>query len=71
MVMSRDQNAGRSHYIKNDNSSPDRVDEFKYLGTTLTDQNSVQKEIKIKLRLGNACYQFGAESFVFHFAFQK
>ena len=32
MVMSRDQNAGRSHSIKNDNSSFERVEEFKYLG---------------------------------------
>ena len=36
MVMSRDQNAGRSHSIKTDNSSFKRVEEFKYLGTTLT-----------------------------------
>ena len=32
------------------------MEEFKYLGTTLTYQNSIQKEIKIKLRSGNACY---------------
>jgi hypothetical protein len=30
MVMSRDQNAGQSHSIKNDNSSSERVEEFKY-----------------------------------------
>jgi len=36
-VMSRDQNAGRSHSIKIDNSSFERVEELKYLGTTLTD----------------------------------
>ena len=36
MVISGDQNAGRSHNIKTDNSSLDRVEEFKYLGTTLT-----------------------------------
>ena len=36
MVMSRDQNAGRTHSMKSDNSSFERVDEFKYLGTTLT-----------------------------------
>jgi len=35
MVMSRDQNAGRSHNIKFYNSSFERVEEFKYLGTTL------------------------------------
>jgi len=53
MVMSRDQNAGRSHNIKTDNSSFERVEEFKYLGTTLTDQNSIQKEIKSRLPSGN------------------
>ena len=31
MIMSRDQNAGQSHYIKIDNSSFERVEEFKYL----------------------------------------
>jgi hypothetical protein len=36
MVISRDQNAGRSHSIKTDNSSFERVEELKYLGTTLT-----------------------------------
>jgi len=30
MIMSRDQNAGRSHSIKIDNSSIERVEEFKY-----------------------------------------
>ena len=34
MVVSRDQNAGRSHNIKIDNNSFERVEEFKYLGTT-------------------------------------
>jgi len=44
MVMSRDQNAGRSHNIKNDNSSIERVEGFKYLRTTLMHQNSIQEE---------------------------
>ena len=55
MVMSRDQNAARSHNIKNDYSSNERVEEFKYLGTTLTYQNS-SHEIKSRLTSGNACY---------------
>jgi len=38
MVMSRDQNERRSHDIKNDNSSFERMEEFKYLGTTLTNK---------------------------------
>jgi hypothetical protein len=33
MVMSRDENAGRSHNMKIDNRSFERVEEFKYLGT--------------------------------------
>ena len=33
MVMSRDQNAGRSHIMKTDNRSSERVEEFKHLGT--------------------------------------
>jgi hypothetical protein len=54
-----------------DNSSIERVEEFKYLGTTLTNQNSIQEEIKSRLKLGNACYYWSAESFVFQFAIQK
>jgi hypothetical protein len=56
MVMSRDRNAGRGHGVKIDNSSIERVEEIKYLGVTLTDQNSIQEEIKSRLKLGNACY---------------
>ena len=36
MVMFRDQNARRSHNINFDSRSFERVEEFKYLGTTLT-----------------------------------
>ena len=32
------------------------VEEFKYLGTNLTNQNSIQEEIKSILKSGNACY---------------
>jgi hypothetical protein len=45
MVMSRDQNAGRNHNIRIDKSSFERVKEFKYLGTNLTNQNSIQEEV--------------------------
>jgi len=41
-VKSRDQNAGRIHSIETDISSFERVEEFKYSGTTLTYQNSIQ-----------------------------
>ena len=54
--MFRDQNAGRIHSVRIDNSTFERVEEFKYLGTTLRNQNSIAEEIKSRLRLGNACY---------------
>ena len=56
MVMSRDQNAGQNHSVRIDNSTFERVEEFKYLGTSLTIQNSIQEERKSRLRSGNACY---------------
>ena len=56
MVRSRDQNPGRSHNMKSDNRSFERVEKFKYLETTLTYQNSIQEEIKSRLNSGNACY---------------
>ena len=43
MVMSRDQNAGRSYSIKTDNSSFERVERVQILGTTLLHQNSIQE----------------------------
>ena len=57
MVMSRAQNAGRIHSVRIDNSTFGRVEEFKYLGTTLTNQNSIAEEIKSRLRSGNACFR--------------
>jgi len=54
--MSRDQNAGRSHNIKIGNSSFERVEQFKYMGTTLTNQNSIQEEIKCRFKSRKACY---------------
>ena len=44
MVMSRDQNARRSHSLRIDNSTFERVEDFKYLGTNLTHQNSIPEE---------------------------
>ena len=56
MLVSRDQNAGHSHNMKTDNRSFEMVEVFKYLGTTLTNQNSIPEEIKSRLKSGNACY---------------
>jgi len=32
------------------------VELFKYLGITLTNQNYIHEEIKVRLKSGNACY---------------
>jgi len=56
VVTSRDQNAGRSINMKVDNRSFERVEDFKYLGTNLVNQNSIQEGIKSRLKSGNACY---------------
>ena len=56
MLNGKDQNAGQNHSVRIDNSTFGRVEEFKYLGTTLTIQNSIREEIKSRLRSGNACY---------------
>jgi hypothetical protein len=55
IVMSRDQNAERIHSVRTDNSTFERVEEFKYLGTALTNQNSTAEEMKSRLRSGGAC----------------
>jgi len=46
MAMSRDQNAGRIHSVRIDNSTFERVEEFKYLGTTLIDQISIAEKLR-------------------------
>ena len=71
MVMSGDQNAGRGHNVKIDNSSFEKVEEFKYLGTTVRNQNSIQKEIKSRLKSWNACYHSVHNLSVFQFAIHK
>jgi hypothetical protein len=56
MVASRDQDAGRSYNINIDNSSSEKLEEIKYLGTTYTNQYPLYLEIKSRLNSGNACY---------------
>ena len=50
MLMSRDQNAERSRNKKIDNSSFEKVKQFKYLGSDLKYQNSIQEEIKNRVK---------------------
>ena len=34
------------------------MEQLQYLGTTVTNENSIQKEIKSRLQSGNACYHW-------------
>jgi len=45
MVTSQDQKAGPSHNIKNDNSSFERLEQFKYLEQP-KHQNVIQEELR-------------------------
>jgi hypothetical protein len=56
MVMSRDQNAGRSHNLKIYNRSFEWLKSLNTWLTNFTNKNSIQEEIKIRLKSGNACY---------------
>jgi hypothetical protein len=56
MLLSRHQNVGRYWDIKMGNRSFGNVSQFKYLLTTVTNQNVSQQEINWRLNSGNACY---------------
>jgi hypothetical protein len=57
MLLSRHQNVGQNRDIKIANRSFENMSQFKYLGTTVTNQNLIQEEIKRKFNSCNACYQ--------------
>jgi hypothetical protein len=56
MLLSRHRHAGQSYDIKIANRCFENVAKFRYLGTTITNQNMIQDEIKRRLNSGNACY---------------
>jgi hypothetical protein len=56
MIMSRHPNSGQNQNIRIANELFENVAKFKYLGTTLTNQNDIHDEIKSRLNSGNACY---------------
>jgi hypothetical protein len=53
--MSRHPNSEQNQNIRIANESFENVAEFKYLGTTLTNQNDIHDEIKNRLNSGNYC----------------
>jgi hypothetical protein len=55
MLLSRHQNVGQNRDIIIANRSFENVSQFKYLGTTVTNQDLIQEEIKRRLNSGNAC----------------
>jgi hypothetical protein len=56
MLLSHHQNAGQNYDTEIANRCFENVAQFGYLGTTKINQNLIQKGIKRRLILGNACY---------------
>jgi hypothetical protein len=56
MIMSRHPNSGQNQNIRIANESFEKLAQFKYLGTTLTNQNDIRDEIKSRLNSENASY---------------
>jgi hypothetical protein len=57
MLMSRSQKLRQKHSIKIATRSFQDVAKFECFGTTLTDRNHIQEEIKSRLNSRNACYR--------------
>jgi hypothetical protein len=55
MLISHHQNVGQNQDIKIANILFENVSQFKYLGTTVTNQNLIQEEIKRRFNSGNTC----------------
>jgi hypothetical protein len=55
MLLHHHQTAGQNHNIKIAYRSFENVAKFKYLGTTVTNQDFIQEEIKRGLNLSTTC----------------
>jgi hypothetical protein len=58
-------NSGQNQNVRTADESFENVATFKYLGTTLTNQNDIHGEIKSRLNSGNVCYHSVQNLFVF------
>jgi hypothetical protein len=58
ITTSQYQNAGQNHNIKLGSKFCERLKQFRYLVTTVTNQNCIHEEIKSRLKSGNACYHW-------------
>jgi hypothetical protein len=56
MIMSHHPNSGQNQNMRIANKSFEKVAQFKFLRMTLSNQNDIHDEIKIRLNSGNACY---------------
>jgi hypothetical protein len=70
MIMSRHPNSGLNRNIRITNESFENLAKFKYLGTTLTNQNDIHDEIKSRLISENACY-YSVQDFFFPVSYQR
>ena len=68
MIISRDHNTGRSHNIKTDNSSFERVEDFRYFWNNLNKSKFFPGRNEEQIEVRECLPSFGAESFFFQFA---
>jgi len=54
--MSRDKHAGHNCNLKLGNKTVENMEQLRYLGTTLKNQNSVHEEIKSKFKSENVSF---------------
>jgi hypothetical protein len=71
MITSSHPNSGQNQKIRAANGSFQNVAKFKYLGTSLTNQNDIHDEIKSRLNSGNFCYCSVPNIFCFLVSYQK
>jgi hypothetical protein len=56
MIMSHHPNSGQNQNIRIANESFENMAKFKYMGTTLINENDIHDEIKNRLNSRNVCY---------------